>query len=74
MVLDNSGVTNSGGGGFFGGSGLSGMALDFSFKEVSFFNLIKSTTLNEFSFFNDQSLVLQYMLIIIKKQLLTKNQ
>ena len=37
---DNSGVTNSGGGGFFGGSGLSGMVLDFSFKEVSFFNLI----------------------------------
>ena len=36
MVLDNSGVGKSGGGGFFGGSGLSGMALDFSFKEVSF--------------------------------------
>ena len=53
---DNSGVTNSGGGGFFGGSGLSGMVLDFSFKEVSFFNLMKSTTLNEFSFFNDSEL------------------
>ena len=34
-------------GGFFGGVGLSGIDLNFSFSDVSFFSLIKSTTLNE---------------------------
>ena len=33
--------------GFFGGVGLSGIDLNFSFSDVSFFSLIKSTTLNE---------------------------
>ena len=47
---------NQGGGGFLGGSGLSGIVLDFSFNEVSFFNLIKSTTLKEFSFFKDSAM------------------
>ena len=41
----------TGGGGFFGGSGLSGIVLDFSLSEESFLSLIKSTTLNEFSVF-----------------------
>jgi hypothetical protein len=31
---------------------LSGIVLDFSLRDESFFNLIKSTTLNEFSVFN----------------------
>ena len=43
----SSGVASSGGGGFFGGGGLSGIDLNFSFSDVSFFSLIKSTTLNE---------------------------
>ena len=43
----SSGVASSGGGGFFGGVGLSGIDLNFSFSDVSFFSLIKSTTLNE---------------------------
>ena len=64
--FDNSGVTNSGGGGFFGGSGLSGIVLDFSFSEVSFFNLMKSTTLNEFSFFNDSELGLTIYARVMK--------
>ena len=38
----SSGVTKSGGGGFFGGSGLSGIVLDFSLRDESFFNLINN--------------------------------
>ena len=49
----SSGVTKSGGGGFLGGSGLSGIVLDFSLSDESFFNLIKSTTLKEFSVLSD---------------------
>ena len=64
---DNSGVTNSGGGGFLGGSGLSGIVLDFYFNEVSFLSLIKSTTLNEFSFFNDSELGFTIYARVIKK-------